>query len=271
MKWFFYLGLFLSGAGLLISLANLILAPGAGLISLLFGIGWAALFTWLLATSRLWPVGLGKRWVAAALAWGAGTSLLLVMAGSGGYMEATRLAGSELTMASFAGALPEEVAKGLGAFFIIYLCPRITRPYHALTVGILVGLGFEAMENFGYGTVGAMYHPSSDLLGMLQMWGLRTVAGPGLHMVFTGILAYGLGLWLFTSHTWRVAALGWGLSTLFHFWWNLQPSSEPVQIASLIACAIVMYATFIAVVIHALRAARADTSLYDTPTLLLRV
>ena len=174
-------------------------------------------------------------------------------------------------MASFAGALPEEVAKGLGAFFIIYLCPRITRPYHALTVGILVGLGFEAVENFGYGTVGAMYHPSSDLLGMLQMWGLRTVAGPGLHMVFTGILAYGLGLWLFTSHTWRVAALGWGLSTLFHFWWNLQPSSEPVQIASIIACAIVMYSTFIAVVIHALRAARADTSLYDTPTLLLRV
>ena len=78
MKWFFYLGLFLSGAGLLISLANLILAPGAGLISLLFGIGWAALFTWLLATSRLWPVGLGKRWVAAAIAWGAGTSLSLI-------------------------------------------------------------------------------------------------------------------------------------------------------------------------------------------------
>lgn len=271
MKLLFRIGLVLSVGGILINLANLIVAPGAGLISLVFCCGWMALFTWLIATSRLWPVGLEKKWVAAALAWGGGTSLLLVMAGSSGYMEATRLAGSELTMASFAGALPEEVAKGLGAFFIIYLCPRVTRPYHALAIGLLVGLGFESVENFGYGTVGALYHPSSDILGMLEMWGMRTVAGPGLHMVFTGILAYGLGLWLFTSHTWRVAVASWGLSTLFHFWWNLQPSSEPVQIASIIACAVVMYAVFIAVVVHAVRAARADTSLFDTPTLLLHV
>lgn len=271
MKWWLYLGLACSVAGLLVSLASIIASPVAGLVSLVFACAWVALFYWLLSTSRLWPVGLTWRWVAAALAWGGGTSLVLVVAGSSGFMEATRLAGSELTMASFAGALPEEAAKGLGAFLIIYLCPRVTRPYHALSIGILVGLGFEAVENLGYGIAGALYHPSSDILGMLEMWGARTVAGPGLHMMFTGILAYGLGLWLFTSRSFVVALGFWGLSTLFHFWWNLQPQEVWVQAVSLACCAVALYAVFIAVCIHALRAARADVHRYDTPALLLRV
>src|SRR5699024_2630771 len=82
--------------------------------------------------------------------------------------------------------------------------------------------GFETVENVLYGASGAQLHPDSDWLGFWQSWGLRVLAGPGLHIMCTAIAGWGIGWALFAaneSRLWRLRMVigSWLVAVAIHF------------------------------------------------------
>lgn len=122
--------------------------------------------------------------------------------------------------ASFAGAWPEEILKGLGVLlFASLLARRESFLRDVLTLGIFVGLGFEMIENISYGVAGALSHPVNDLLGAQDQWINRSVLFPFLHLIFTGIASTGIA---YSLHRGRAlpALLTCAAGVLLHFAWN---------------------------------------------------
>lgn len=269
------LGLLLSGF-VLVSLL-LVSAVGTGL-GLLFAVLYSLVIIWVISRTPLWPrmsrAATGW-WVLACLGWGAGFSLVPATAIGGPLTEVVHYFGWEDAVASFGGAYPEELAKALGVVFILMIFRGLNRPWHGLATGMLVGLGFEAYENLLYGAALGVLHPTTDVAGAVGIWGLRLIAGPFLHIVWTGLAGWGIGQALFAagrSFGWRFAvALGW-LTVAFaaHFAWNYLGPEWVTSVTS-IGAALIMYPLFIWVVVHAWRAARMDRSYVYTEGVLTSV
>ena len=257
--------LYFSGVNFLVSWV------GASL-GVLFSVLYVAFVLWLLSRSPMWPErgGAGWRWVAASLLWGGGVSFLLVMLGGLPVLAITDRLGLRLISASLGGAYPEEIAKVLGVGVILFSFRALNRPWHGLVTGAVVGLGFEVFENAMYGSFGAILDPNTDVTGTLEMWGVRIFAGPGLHIVFSAVAGWGLGLAVFAagrSTAWRLrTAAGWlFVAFALHFAWNLLYPEGWMMIANYIVVSLVMYPVFIVVWIRAHRACRADRSYAFTP------
>lgn len=218
-----------------------ITSPMGTLVGIPFAIVYLVIGLALLRFSTLWPA---SSWAFAinSLAWGAGISLLLVFGPGSSWVSLAEKCGLQDLAASFGGAIPEEIAKAFGAFVVLYSYRALNRPWHGLVVGGLVGLGFEVTENLGYGAFGALMDANSDVAGALSMWGLRTLAGPGLHVVLAAMSGWGIGLALFCVG--RLHSLWWvGWSMLLHFIWNntyVTGTAQYVQIGILM---VAMYAS----------------------------
>lgn len=183
-----------------------------------------ALVWWLMSRSPLWrPAG---AWPLPALAWGAFASFVFVLAAGDAMTTIAAGLGWEAAEASLGGAWPEEIGKSLGVALILLALPRPwNRPWDGLLVGVFVGLGFELIETVQYGAVGALEDANSDVDGMLFMWFIRAVAGPGLHVFFSGVAGFGVGIALLhprlTTPTRWLVGLGGPLAAFaMHFLWN---------------------------------------------------
>ena len=251
---------------------NLFFSPVGAVLGIVFGVVYVLLVVWLLSRSPMWPEasGAGRKWVLASLLWGGGVSFTLVMLGGMPILTLMERLSLVMVSASFGGAYPEEIAKLLGVGVLLFTFRALNRPWHGFVTGALIGLGFEVTENAMYGGFGAMLDPNNDLDGTLSMWGLRVIAGPGLHIIFSALAGWGLGLAVFTagkSRAWRIRQAGGWLFVAFalHFAWNLLWPTERAQIISYLVVALVMYPLFIWVWLRAHRAAREDVSYAFTP------
>lgn len=255
-----------------------VVAPLATLGSLVIGVVYTVVLLVILKQTPLWPKwdSTGTWWVACALLWGAAVSY--AVAAMVGY-PATDMALTfrmEDAIASFGGAWPEEAAKGLGVLFVLMAFKRFNRPWHGFAVGMVVGLGFEAAENAMYGSLLALFHPSYDLVGMLQSWGVRSIFLPFLHIAWTGAVGWAIGLALYTANRslgWRLQVIGVYFVYAFacHFTWNYFIDSNAVFIAKNIVVGILMYAVWIYVWIRAWRGATNDQTYVATSHPLTRI
>lgn len=228
--------------------------------------------TWGLSLLPQWP-RMPRRslmwWILACLAWGGGFTLIPVFLFAGGVMSTAEAIGWTDAIASFGGAYPEEPFKALGVLVILLIFPRLNRPWHGLVTGALVGLGFETSENLLYGSMLAMIDPVADWRGALSGWGLRLVAGPFLHIIWTAIAGWGIGQALFAARrsvTWR---LGVGLGWLFvafaaHFLWNYMGPMAAVVATSILA-AVIQYPVVIWLIVRSWKPAAHDAGYVHTP------
>lgn len=133
----------------------------------------------------------------------------------------TTLFGTPMFSASFGGAIPEETFKLFCVLIILNLTRRwVYHPAQLMVIGMGVGLGFDIIENMSYGANSAMMDANTDLTTMLSVWGIRLLAGPLAHMVWTGISAWGLGQFIFNK---KVSGIGWlFFSMAAHFIFNAQ-------------------------------------------------
>ncbi|STC69360.1 PrsW family intramembrane metalloprotease [Corynebacterium pilosum] len=257
---------------------NLLLAPSATAASLAIAAVLTIVVLAVLRKTPIWPRWSSSSigWILCALLWGAGVSLLIVIASGLPAMDLALALRWEQSVASFGGAWPEEPAKALGVLFILMSFPRFYRPWHGFMVGMVVGLGFDMMENMLYGTMGGMMHASSDMAGMLDTWGLRLVFGPLLHTGLTGLAGWGIGLALFVGAkplSWRIraVALYFGAAFLFHFAWNYSWEEEWMHYVQFAIVAIALYGLWAYVWVRSVRAARADDTYVHTPQALTSV
>ncbi|GAB3948062.1 PrsW family intramembrane metalloprotease [Corynebacterium tapiri] len=218
-------------------------------LGLLFTVIYTAVGVWLISRTPWWPKHVRTaRWVATCLLWGGGAGMLIAMTG----VWATSLAtdhGWEEAIASWGGAYNEELGKLLGTGLILASFSGLTRPWHGLATGFLVGLGFETAENLGYGAMGGDTDPYSDMHGMLESWALRMVAGVLLHAVLAGIAGWALGWAFFTirrSFAWRVGIVAgaWAFGFLIHFAWNYTVMVRDWDVVKIVVVAVIMYGAF---------------------------
>ncbi|WP_448851807.1 PrsW family intramembrane metalloprotease [Corynebacterium sp. 335C] len=182
---------------------------------------------WFLMTRSVLWTPMGWRPIVPFL-WGGFASMTMVLAAG----DATTAAVANLGWAdaeyAFGGAWPEEVGKLAGvALILLVFGARWHRPWDGLLCGILVGLGFELVETVQYAAVGAVDDPNSDLAGFLGTWLARGVAFPGLHVFFTGLAGWALGMAMLAQGWTRgrrigVAAAGFVTAFVIHFPWNYE-------------------------------------------------
>ena len=148
-----------------------------------------------LKVSRGTPI----RMAVLAVLWGASAAMIMTSTfGAASVMSLVEKLGWYSLAASFAGAYPEEMMKGLGIWFVLMIGRSWwNRPWHGIVAGMLVGVGFDAVENMIYALSLAPMNPDSDMKGMLQIFGMRTVVGAGLHIIFSGFVGFGIGQALF--------------------------------------------------------------------------
>lgn len=240
-------------------------SPIAMGIGILATFAYIAVMVLLIRLLPIWPkMERTKTWVMLSLLWGGGMSLLLVLPVSSAMVEGAAAWWPEATM-SFGGAYAEEPIKALGVVIIVMAFSGLNRPWHAMATGALVGLGFEAVENAMYGVVMGLMHPDSDAAGALEMWGLRLLLGPFLHIIWTAMAGWGIGQALFTTRgLWP--ALGWlFVAFALHFGWNYQ--ADPVW-AAMALTSVVQYPLIVVLVVVASRRARRDDTYHVTAGLI---
>lgn len=234
-------------SGLLLVPSAFMAPAGIGL-SLPLAVVYAAAWILLLRLLAQWPAA-GFGWAFACVASGIGVATA-VLPWAGPISSVVTKLGWDVVNMSFGGAYPEEILKSAAVAVILLSFRGVDRPWHGLVTGALVGLGFETYENTLYAGFGAMLDPNTDVEGTLQMWLLRIVFGPGLHVMFTGLAGWGIGVALFdarlsTARRWGAACAWVGAGFGLHFCWNLMTGSIPVQIVVYIAVALVGYPLFI--------------------------
>ncbi|WJZ16748.1 hypothetical protein CGUA_00695 [Corynebacterium guangdongense] len=272
MTWTLIIAVVLGLPAMLASLIGAFLvSPVGGAAGVVLGIAYTVVTVLLLRATPFWPPGVTGWWVIASLSWGASVGMLAAGIAGLPWIDLAIAMNWEDSLASFGGAYPEEIGKGVGVAVILLAFRRLNRPWHGLATGALVGLGFEVIENILYGASLATLHVNSDLLGALQTWGLRLVAGAFMHVIWTAFAGWGLGQALFTagrSLPWRAGvALGWlGVAFALHFGWNYLGGGEAWALVRVVLISVVMYAVFIWLVIRAWRLARADHSYVATET-----
>lgn len=209
-----------------------LVSPTLGLVLLIgaLHLAGALLCVWALPIYR----GTPKRLVVLAVLWGGAASVVLaaVVIQPPVVNTVDKLGWHGLT-ASFGGAYPEEIAKGLGIWLLLWMGRAWwNRPWHGIIAGLLVGLGFEVFENMMYAMMLAVMDPVSDMQGALSTYLVRVIAGPAKHMMFSALVGYGIGLAMFVGAkagkprgvAWRLGAvvLWGGLGFLTHFAWNIR-------------------------------------------------
>lgn len=247
-------------------LTHALALPVPAVISTVFTVLYLGILIAVVRKTRLWPY---QGWAPALLAvlWGAGTSYALVSVSAPSIIDLAAHTGATTTAASWGGAYPEEIAKATGVVFILLAFKQLNRPWHGFVIGMLVGLGFESFENLLYGIVMSPIHPSSDIMGVLQIWAARVFLGPFLHIAFTGLAGWGIGWALFAADRslgWRLThALGWfAVAFACHFGWNILGDDLVLLIGSKIVTGIVLYVSFIYVWVAAYKAAKPHNELY---------
>lgn len=235
---------------LIFAALNLFLAPVAGLVGILGVAVYLAAGVALFKFSPMWP-RLGWQWLLSCWAWGAGFSMVMITIAALPLVEITQKLGWAAFSASLAGAYPEEIIKTTIIAIILFQFPELNRPWHGFVTGAMVGLGFEVLENFSYGAIGSVLHMQSDFLGALGMWGMRSVAGPGLHVCISALAGFGLGCAVFLADAkyprWFYAFAGFAAAFFVHFSWNTMVSDNTlVQVVWMFGVAAVLYPMFIA-------------------------
>lgn len=237
--------------------------PGLALAGSALAALYTAIVLWLLHLTRpAWPGG--RAWVVAALLWGSGTSFGVVSAAGLGWFDIIDHWRWDPLIASFGGAYPEEPAKALGVFLLLLSFRELRRPWHGFLAGAVVGLGFETTENLLYSFMGALMDPVSDWDGFWAMWGLRVVAGPCLHVVFTAIAGWGVGWALYAAEWSRLRRVGVAAGFLAfafagHFLWNITLDTDAWWVyAPMVCSALLTYPTVFLLLHRARRLAAAD-------------
>lgn len=214
-----------------------LVSPTLGLVLILGAVhlAVAVLCVWALPIYR----GTPKRLVVLALLWGGAASVVMAaVVVQPPVVSAVDKLGWYSVTASFAGAYPEEIAKGLGIWLLLWMGRAWwNRPWHGIVAGLLVGLGFEVYENMMYAMMLAVMDPVSDLQGAFSTYFVRVIAGPAKHMMFSALVGYGIGLAMFVGAkagkrrggAWRLGAivLWGGLGFLTHFAWNVRWFNAP--------------------------------------------
>lgn len=257
--WYIWILVLLGLPGTILSMGSgLAISPTGTAVGSLFVALYLVAGTLLFRAGPLWPSA-GPLWLLACWVWGAAISLVLVMLPADAWMSITDKLGWEPLVASFSGAYPEEIAKALGVLVILYAFRKLNRPWHGFVTGGMVGLGFEVHENILYGVVGATMDPNSDFQGAVAMWGMRAVAGPGLHVALTALAGWGIGLAIYRRHAlhslWWIAA-----AMALHFLWNIILDSETAMKVQYGALMAVIYPLFAWAYLQAVRAKKSDTS-----------
>lgn len=252
--------------------SSVILSPVGGGLGIILGLVYALLWIFILRVSAAWPRA-GWWWLVSSLLWGGGVSFLVVLLSGLPILELAEKFNLTFTLASWGGAYPEELGKALGVAVILFSFHRLTRPWHGFITGALVGLGFEVMENIPYGAYGALLNPNSDLDGALITWLSRVVLGPGLHVAFTALAGWGVGLAIFTaqrSTLWRWAvALFWVLIAFaLHFAWNLMWEDPRFQLVTMAVVAVLLYPLFIWLYRRCHRLAKQDATQVELPVMI---
>lgn len=212
--------------------------PGPAVIALSLGIGAVYLaLVWFGMSRLLIYRGTPMLLAFAAIVWGGTGALLIGVSPTAGHlMELAHDFGVPEISMSLGGAYTEELAKGLGVWLLLQIGRTWwNRPWHGLVAGMLVGLGFEVFENVMYAAMLAVIHPASDVSGVLDIWIMRTVFGPFMHVIFSGLVGYGIGVAVFGRGLSRTRRLGWILCCgfagfFFHACWNLIMDSVAAQL-----------------------------------------
>lgn len=233
-------------------ISALVTSFGLGLLGTLLSAVYFAIFIYLFSRLPFWPrkrTGESRTWLYAALLWGGGVSVIMTLPMGLPLMEIFAYTESRASVASWGGAYPEEIVKTLGVLVICLAFTQLSRPWHAMIVGGMIGLGFEVIENVLYGAVGAQMHQDSDWAGFWETWGLRVLAGPGLHVMCTAIAGWGIGWALFAaykSRMWRLGtACGWWLVAFaIHWAWNYDLVDNTPMVIKIVIIMIVMYYVF---------------------------
>ena len=202
-------------------------------------------------------------WVIVSLYWGAFMVISTVMITELAFSDILKEAGLGRFEASATGAIPEELAKALGIFVILFMARRVwDRPWHGLLAGLSVGMGFEVMENFVYSGGGALYNATSDVQGATEMWMSRTVLGLGLHPMCAGLAGVGIASALMLTNKSTVCRFMVGIGGVlgaiaFHGWWNFQwPSS--IQLVAVIVDWLALLAVTILILVKNWSKAKRD-------------
>ena len=257
---------------------SLFLSPGLGVLSVVLSAVYFALFIYLLSRLPFWPhkrTGESRTWLYAGLLWGGGVSVIFTLPIAIPVMEIFAYTESHYSVYSWGGAYPEEIIKALGIVVICLAFTQLSRPWHGFIVGGIVGLGFETIENVLYGSTGAQMHQDSDWAGFWETWGLRVLAGPGLHIVCTAIAGWGIGWALFAhnkTRLWRLgtALLWWFVAFLIHFAWNYDLVYNTPMVIKIIVVMVFMYYIFWRICMHSIKLYKADLGQSYTPAALPR-
>lgn len=242
--------------GFVLAVLPVVIVPWSGVVAAVIIPVYVAVCLLLLRRSPMWPAEASRWWILAALAWGGGVSIVAALA-QGPLVDLS----PEVLEYAWAGAYPEEFVKGLGVVCVVCACRRLDRPWHAMIVGAVVGLGFDVVENVGYGALGGLWDAHSDLRGALRGWGVRVAAGGPLHLAFTALVGWGVGWALFAagrSVWWRAGVAGaWFLAAFaLHFCWNIDAFTAAKQVV----VGVVLWGVFAWLVARGNRCARLDIS-----------
>ena len=107
-------------------------------------------------------------------------------------------------------SFPEETAKLLAALLVISAFAPVRRPVEAAVVGMAVGAGFTVGETLSYSAIAAALDLHSEYIDGARAILALVVFGPFSHAVYTGLAAWGLGVFLCRTDQ----PLGWRLSRL---------------------------------------------------------
>jgi RsiW-degrading membrane proteinase PrsW (M82 family) len=218
-----------AGLGVLLVGAFLVyLTPRTGAVvlplTLAYAAVWVLLLLWLADRVERRPVWL----VAVAVSWG-GTVSVLVGAASGYFQDNLIAKAISPTFAAtwgaaFVGPTAEEPAKAAGVVLLLLAArPYLVSAWSGAIYGALVGVGFAAVEDAGYGMLYADLALPDDVRAGVSVAVLRFLV-PGLvgHPLFTAAAGAGIAYaWVSTdrSRGRRLAVLAGGLAAawLLHF------------------------------------------------------
>ena len=249
-------------AGGFMSAMTLAETPDAVAVGVVGAVIYLIVFFAIMRFLPIWRKG-SLIWVLVSLYWGAFMVISTVMITELAFSDILKEAGLGRFEASATGAIPEELAKALGVFVILFMARRVwDRPWHGLLAGLSVGMGFEIMENFVYSGGGALYNATSDVQGATEMWILRTGLGFGLHPMCAGLAGFGIASALMLTNksmVWRLmVGIGSVLGAIaFHGWWNFQwPSS--LQLVAVIVDWLALLAVTIVILVKNWSKAKRD-------------
>lgn len=107
-------------------------------------------------------------------------------------------------------SIPEETAKLLAALLVIAAFAPVRRPIESAVVGMAVGAGFTVAETVNNSEIVAALDLQSEYANGTLSIILMAIMSPFAHAVYTGLAAWGLGVFLCRTDQ----PLGWRLSRL---------------------------------------------------------